>query len=170
MHYRFNQNEPSLLSWSLLLVLTVPLLPTWVLINHAFSFLTAFLAAYGLFSATLFTSIVVYRLSSFHPLAKYPGPTICKISQLWAVRVNSCGKGQHYRKLLHDKYGPIVRIGTPLYACHSGSLLITVKGQMNYLLPTKTCSHTFSARKECQRDLVRSINMSILPASGLSPI
>ncbi|KAF8560403.1 high nitrogen upregulated cytochrome P450 monooxygenase 2 [Imleria badia] len=126
VHRRFNQHEPSC-SWSLLLVLTVPSLPTWVLINHAFSFPMAFLAAYALFFATLFTSIVVYRLSSFHPLAKYPGPSICKISQLWAVIVNSRGKAHHYRKLLHDQYGPIVRIGP-------NELSVTDKDMLPYIL------------------------------------
>ncbi|KAF8140210.1 high nitrogen upregulated cytochrome P450 monooxygenase 2 [Boletus edulis] len=106
----------------------VPLLPTWVLINHcALSFPMAFLTAYVLFFATLFTSIVAYRLSSFHPLAKYPGPIMCKISQLWAVLVYSRGKGHHYRKVLHDQYGPIVRIGP-------NELSVTEKDMLPYIL------------------------------------
>ncbi|KAG8219853.1 cytochrome P450 [Butyriboletus roseoflavus] len=125
-HRWFNRHEPSL-SWSLLLVLTVPLLPAWILINHALSFMTAFLAAYVLFFATLFLSIVVYRLSPFHPLAKYPGPIACKISQLCAVAVYSRGKAHHYRKLLHDRYGPIVRIGP-------NELSVTDKGMLPYIL------------------------------------
>lgn len=88
-------------------------------------------------------SIVVYRLSPFHPLAKYPGPIACKISQLWAVLIYSRGKAHHYRKLLHDQYGPIVRIGTPLRAYHTGSadgaqgpneLSVTDKDMLQYIL------------------------------------
>jgi hypothetical protein len=40
------------------------------------------LKIYALFHATLVGSIVTYRLSPFHPLAAYPGPTINKVSQL----------------------------------------------------------------------------------------
>ncbi|KAI9572920.1 high nitrogen upregulated cytochrome P450 monooxygenase 2 [Boletus coccyginus] len=86
----------------------------------------AFLAAYVLFFATLFTSIVVYRLSH-HPLAKYPGPITCKISQLWAVVIYSYVNAHHYRKLLHDQYGPIVRIGP-------NELSVTDKDMLPYIL------------------------------------
>lgn len=127
----------------------------------------AFLAAYVVFFTALFTSIVMYRLSPLHPLAKYPGPIACRISQLWAVVIYSGGKAHYYRKLLHDQYGPIVRIGTPLM-CVTLALLMEVKGQTNYLLLTKICFRTSSARKECQGDLVRFTNMAITSASRSS--
>lgn len=103
----------------------------------------SFLGAYVLFFATLFVSIVVYRLSPFHPLAKYPGPIVCKISQLYAVLVYSGGKAHHYRKSLHDQYGPIVRIGTTLHTSHRRSadggqgpneLSVTDKNMLPYIL------------------------------------
>ncbi|KAH0838343.1 high nitrogen upregulated cytochrome P450 monooxygenase 2 [Lanmaoa asiatica] len=72
-------------------------------------------------------SILVYRLSPFHPLAKYPGPIMCKISQLWAVVIYSRGKAHQYRKLLHDQYGPIVRIGP-------NELSVTDKDMLPYIL------------------------------------
>ena len=35
--------------------------------------------------ATLLGSIAAYRISPFHPLARYPGPFIAKLSKLWMV-------------------------------------------------------------------------------------
>lgn len=67
----------------------------------------AFPAYYGL----LGLKIVNYRMSASHPLATYPGPTICKITKFWMVYVTSQGKFHLYLKQLHDMYGPIVRTG-----------------------------------------------------------
>ncbi len=54
---------------------------------------------------------LMYRLSPFHPLAKYPGPAIAKTSKLWAAYL--CAKGDMYRyfKSLHERYGDVVRVG-----------------------------------------------------------
>ncbi|KAK1221394.1 hypothetical protein PQX77_015801 [Marasmius sp. AFHP31] len=57
------------------------------------------------------TSIVLYRLSPFHPLAKVPGPMISKITKFRNMYISWMGK-QHIRlKELHDQYGPVVRTG-----------------------------------------------------------
>ncbi|KAF8843964.1 cytochrome P450 [Paxillus ammoniavirescens] len=110
-HCWYNKREPSV-SWSLLAqIFVIPLPSALLLTNDSSSVVRAFLTAYTLFLATLFASIVVYRLSPFHPLAKYPGPTLCKVSQFWAVLVASRGKTHLYRKKLHGRYGSIVRIG-----------------------------------------------------------
>lgn len=45
------------------------------------------LQTFAIFHTTLISSIVLYRLSPFHPLAKYPGPVLAKISKLWFVSV-----------------------------------------------------------------------------------
>ncbi|KAF2102795.1 cytochrome P450 [Rhizodiscina lignyota] len=56
-----------------------------------------------------FIGIVIYRLY-FHPLAKFPGPVINRISDLpciiWVLR----GRLPMETKKIHDRYGPIVRI------------------------------------------------------------
>ncbi|KAH8108260.1 high nitrogen upregulated cytochrome P450 monooxygenase 2 [Phellopilus nigrolimitatus] len=57
-----------------------------------------------LFYLALATSIVVYRLSPWHPLARYPGPLFAKVSKFW-----DCN--HVYHKQLHDRYGPYVRTG-----------------------------------------------------------
>ncbi|KAF9472668.1 high nitrogen upregulated cytochrome P450 monooxygenase 2 [Pholiota conissans] len=66
---------------------------------------------YAIFLGALLSSIVVYRVSPLHPLAKYPGPTICKISKLWTAFVAYRGRLHLYHQALHAEYGPIVRVG-----------------------------------------------------------
>ncbi|EEH05232.1 benzoate 4-monooxygenase cytochrome P450 [Histoplasma capsulatum G186AR] len=58
-----------------------------------------------------YCSIVgVYRLT-LHPLAKYPGPFSCKLSD-WATLFNASSGDRHLREWkAHQKYGPIVRTG-----------------------------------------------------------
>lgn len=66
--------------------------------------------AHGCFFLGLYSSLVIYRLF-FHPLNKFPGPILARVSTGWLI----C----HFRRLngwqqvaaLHDKYGPYVRIG-----------------------------------------------------------
>ncbi|KAF9443752.1 cytochrome P450 [Macrolepiota fuliginosa MF-IS2] len=63
------------------------------------------------FHATLILSILLHRLSPWHPLAQYPGPVLCKVSKIyWAIITRS---GQQHKLLvtLHERYGDIVRIG-----------------------------------------------------------
>ncbi|KAF9543833.1 high nitrogen upregulated cytochrome P450 monooxygenase 2 [Agrocybe pediades] len=69
------------------------------------------LQSYFLYFVALTSSVIIYRLSPFHRLARYPGPLLCKISKLWVAYVASRGKLHLYHKELHDKYGPIVRVG-----------------------------------------------------------
>ncbi|KAF5326171.1 hypothetical protein D9611_000819 [Ephemerocybe angulata] len=63
------------------------------------------------FYAVLLSCMMAYRLSSLHPLSRYPGPFLCKISKLWIIWLAYRGKLHLYYKSLHDIYGPIVRIG-----------------------------------------------------------
>ncbi|KAJ7932853.1 cytochrome P450 [Mycena leptocephala] len=67
------------------------------------------LTAYIVFILTLGSSIVIYRISPWHPLAHIPGPAINKITKLWSVWV--CFRGDQHRvnKVLHDNYGPFLR-------------------------------------------------------------
>ncbi|KAJ7446658.1 high nitrogen upregulated cytochrome P450 monooxygenase 2 [Mycena galericulata] len=66
---------------------------------------------YAVFWISLSISIIVYRLSPFHPLAKFPGPTMGKITKLWGFWVALRGHQHRYHKKLHDIYGPYVRTG-----------------------------------------------------------
>ncbi|KAI1782296.1 cytochrome P450 [Ganoderma leucocontextum] len=73
--------------------------------------LGSFLQCLALYLTTLAGSIFAYRLSPFHPLARYPGPLIGKLSGFWMAYVSTGGRQQHYLKALHDRYGDVVRIG-----------------------------------------------------------
>ncbi|KAI0515085.1 cytochrome P450 monooxygenase-like protein [Xylaria bambusicola] len=61
-------------------------------------------------------SIIVYHIAQviyllfFHPLAKYPGPKIAAISDLWWVWELSSGRLPFTIADLHKKYGDVVRI------------------------------------------------------------
>ena len=67
--------------------------------------------AFGVFYATLAASVVLYRISPLHPLAKYPGPFLLKVTKFAAMYHALDGKQYVFFKSLHDKYGPFVRVG-----------------------------------------------------------
>ena len=54
---------------------------------------------------------VAYRLSPWHPLAKFPGPPLAHATSLWLSNVTFGGRKHHVVHRLHAKYGLFVRIG-----------------------------------------------------------
>lgn len=58
----------------------------------------------------LLLTVAIYRLL-FHPLAWIPGPRLAAISNMWQGRYVRDGRTRHLGKILHSKYGPIVRVG-----------------------------------------------------------
>ena len=73
--------------------------------------ISAALNVFGLFWSTLIISILVYRAFPWHPLAKYPGPLICKLTKYHLAFLSLYGKQYLYYSQLHKKYGDVVRIG-----------------------------------------------------------
>ena len=72
---------------------------------------SAFFLVFPTYLAALVASSIVYRLSPFHPLARYPGPIGARVSKFWmAVR---CLRGDQHRYIqsLHQRYGDVVRTG-----------------------------------------------------------
>jgi hypothetical protein len=57
---------------------------------------------------------VLYRISPFHPLARYPGPIINKATSLASAYAVLTGKRHLISKDLHERYGPFVRNGINL--------------------------------------------------------
>ncbi|KAF7333636.1 hypothetical protein MSAN_02406600 [Mycena sanguinolenta] len=84
--------------------------------------------SYSLYYFGLLSWIVTYRVSPLHPLSKYPGPTACKLSKLWLTFVGSRGKLHLYVKELHDKHGPVIRIGPNELSITDVSLLPSILG------------------------------------------
>ncbi|KAF9254840.1 cytochrome P450 [Marasmius fiardii PR-910] len=119
-HAFFHRHEPtrSTLGLTILVLAVQPLL-----LFLAFSFYSSVSASalYQLlpkllricvnFYLSLACSIVLYRVSPFHPLAKVPGPTLAKMSKLWGLWACWTGRQHLINKELHDKYGPVVRVG-----------------------------------------------------------
>ncbi|KAF9565398.1 cytochrome P450 [Agrocybe pediades] len=97
----------------LVLPLTVglPLALTTFCIPYAASYVQAALIVVPLFWTALLTSIVTYRLSPWHPLARYPGPILCRLSQFHLAFISLKGKQHIYFKKLHEQYGDVVRVG-----------------------------------------------------------
>ncbi|KAF8970538.1 high nitrogen upregulated cytochrome P450 monooxygenase 2 [Flammula alnicola] len=89
----------------------IPSLPTYILSTQPHSLIISAACAYSLFYTVVVVSVIGYRLSPYHPLARYPGPTIMKVTKLWGAWIAYTGKTHVYLKAVHDKYGPTVRIG-----------------------------------------------------------
>ncbi|KAJ7675032.1 high nitrogen upregulated cytochrome P450 monooxygenase 2 [Mycena olivaceomarginata] len=111
--------------------------------NYAFSSVTtAVLSVFSIYFATLLTSLALYRLSPFHPLAQYPGPILHKLSNFQMVRVALTGKRHLYITELHKKYGSHVRVGpNVLSVVHVDAIAATLgtkpgmpKGEMYHSL------------------------------------
>ncbi|KAL5511175.1 hypothetical protein ACEPAH_4390 [Sanghuangporus vaninii] len=109
--YNKYEIEPANFPATLFLLIVVPALPCFFLVPHAGSVALAIPFAYLLFYFLLASSIVLYRISPIHPLAKHPGPFSLKISKFVGTYHASTGKQYRIFKNLHEKYGPVVRIG-----------------------------------------------------------
>jgi len=59
---------------------------------------------------TVLLAYVVYQ-TTFHPLAKVPGPFWAKLSRLWMVRRSRDGDMHRRMIALHERLGPLVRTG-----------------------------------------------------------
>ncbi|KAL2133660.1 hypothetical protein VTI74DRAFT_1938 [Chaetomium olivicolor] len=58
----------------------------------------------------LLLTAITYRLC-FHPLASVPGPRLAAVSNIWqGVHVRN-GRARELAKILHQRYGPVVRVG-----------------------------------------------------------
>lgn len=107
----FNRLEPRKLSAYAVLLVGIPLLLVLILHPEYSSLPLAIAHIYSAFISILLSSLTLYRLSPFHPLAKFPGPVINKITGFRMVMVTRTRRRHIHLKALHDKYGPFVRIG-----------------------------------------------------------
>ncbi|KAF7295570.1 hypothetical protein MIND_01097000 [Mycena indigotica] len=108
-HVCFNRYEPRSANTAIPILLLLP--PALLLLLHHPITTVSVACVYVAFYVSLSASIVIYRVSPFHPLAKYPGPLVCKATKLWTLGISIRGYHYLYLKKLHDKYGPYVRTG-----------------------------------------------------------
>ncbi|KAI0329906.1 high nitrogen upregulated cytochrome P450 monooxygenase 2 [Cubamyces sp. BRFM 1775] len=109
-HQIFKRFEPDSIPIHLALLFLPPTIFTYLLHAHI-SLPTAIFASFGTYLTTLLLSIAVYRLSPWHPLARYPGPLYLRVSKLPLTWIASTGKQHKFVKKLHERYGDIVRTG-----------------------------------------------------------
>jgi hypothetical protein len=63
----------------------------------------------GVIGVALAVYLVYMRY--FHPLAKYPGPFLASLTNIWKAYTMFEGRMGYVITDLHDKYGAVVRIG-----------------------------------------------------------
>ncbi|KAI0808389.1 high nitrogen upregulated cytochrome P450 monooxygenase 2 [Fomes fomentarius] len=83
---------------------------------------------YGLYFGVLTFSVILYRLSPWHPLAQYPGPLLCRTTKLWNAFITVDGRQNRYYLALHERYGDIVRIGPNELTIRDPSLIGALMG------------------------------------------
>ncbi|TCD68033.1 hypothetical protein EIP91_011644 [Steccherinum ochraceum] len=110
-HFIFNRYEPILFAIISFLLVLVPLclsLP----FQNSYGVSSSIGLSFTIYHATLLASIAVYRLSPFHPLARYPGPVLNKLSSWWLLRIGLSGKRHVFIQDTHRRYNSdVVRIG-----------------------------------------------------------
>ena len=121
-HQLFRRIETFYIPTHVFLVLAPPTLTTALLFDRSFPLSTlSQLSATSIatFLAALVLSIVLYRVSPFHPLARFPGPTWRKVTMLVPAYQSISGNRHKQIDELHRKYGDVVRTGpsTLRHAC-----------------------------------------------------
>ncbi|MCJ1298323.1 hypothetical protein MMC08_001112 [Hypocenomyce scalaris] len=74
-----------------------------------FDRLTLLAGGVAIASTVYFVLLAIYRLT-LHPLARYPGPVLWAISPIPSIYYLLQGRISFQYKILHDKYGPVVRV------------------------------------------------------------
>ncbi|KAF5310744.1 hypothetical protein D9619_007782 [Psilocybe cf. subviscida] len=110
-HQWLKRYDPIALSKAVPVLAIIPAIPIFISSRQLSSTLLTVVFTYGIFYLTLALSVIAYRLSPYHPLAKYPGPKIMKITKLWGAYIAYKGQSHVYLKAMHDQYGPTIRIG-----------------------------------------------------------
>jgi hypothetical protein len=107
--------------------------------------------AFAAYWSSLLYFTLAYRLSSFHPLAKYPGPLLAKTSKWWAAYLSGTGDQHRYLKRLHDRHGDVVRIGQNPHPPFKISPLTRFQVPTSSPFATLPLSIPYSARVACAK-------------------
>ncbi|KAJ7625445.1 cytochrome P450 [Mycena rosella] len=127
-HIIFNRLEPhNPLVFTSLLVLP-PLVLSAFLGTYGNSIFMTIGISFLTYLTTILASVVLYRVSPFHPLASYPGPLAYKITKLWLAG-NALGGKQHLIiQDLHQRYGDVVRVGPNELSFSGKSAILPMMG------------------------------------------
>ena len=110
-HLVFRYCEPKSRQSRLVLLLVVPVFLLTPISYTGTPLYSSIPLTFTTYTGALILFTLSYRLSPFHPLAKYPGPVIAKTSKWWAAYISARGDSHRTYKYLHDIYGDVVRIG-----------------------------------------------------------
>ncbi|KAI0756346.1 high nitrogen upregulated cytochrome P450 monooxygenase 2 [Daedaleopsis nitida] len=110
VHLVFKRYEPRRVPVHVVLLLAVPSFLSVLLVDR-WPAIKALSVTFSVFWTALVSSVALYRLAPWHPLARYPGPLFLPLSK-WAMAWISRGGRRHlYTQELHRRYGDIVRVG-----------------------------------------------------------
>jgi hypothetical protein len=147
----FRHFEPSSIPSRATLLIVIPALLSGPISRTVQSPYAALPLAFAAYWSGLVLFTLAYRLSSFHPLAKYPGPLLSKTSKWWAAYLSSTGDQHRYIKRLHDRYGDVVRIGGNPHPPFKISPLTCLQVPMSSPFVTLPLSIRYSARVACAK-------------------
>ena len=154
-HLVFRHWEPSF-KQSYLALLVIPALLSQLISYTGRPLYAAVPLAFTTYIGCLIFFTLVYRLSPFHPLAKYPGPVIAKTSKWWAAYISAIGDSHRYYKHLHDRYGDVVRIGRFRHLSFVIYPLIHLQALTSSRFAMPLSFIPFSAKVACPKDHVRT--------------
>ena len=153
----FRHFEPrSQLSHVTLLIVIPALLSAPISYSVRSSSCIAFPLAFAAYWSCLVFVTLTYRLSPFHPLAKYPGPVLAKSSKWWGAYYSATGDQHRCLKRLHDQHGDIVRIGWGRHLPFETSPLTLFQAPMSFPFATLPLSIPSSVRVACAKVHVRT--------------
>ena len=113
----FRKHETYNISVHAAILFAPPILLTLLTHSAHKMLLGALVGNFMTYLVSLVLSVLVYRVSPIHPLARYPGPIGCKISKFW-LGIRSLSGFQHqYIRSMHERYGDVVRIGASCLSC-----------------------------------------------------
>lgn len=75
---------------------------------------------------SIIISTMAYRTSPFHPLYKFPGPTLNKVTSLRLLHIAYSGRRHLIIARLHEKYGNIVRTGPNTLSINSQAAIAPI--------------------------------------------
>ncbi|GJE85092.1 cytochrome P450 [Phanerochaete sordida] len=109
-HWIFNRREPSDIRVLFALVFVAPAVVSQLLFP-LYGTVAGIFLSFFVYYTTLLVSIIIYRVSPFHPLARYPGPLLAKITRWYWTLIALRGR-QHVETLrLFGMYGDAIRVG-----------------------------------------------------------
>ncbi|KAM5536745.1 hypothetical protein V8D89_009584 [Ganoderma adspersum] len=127
-HQVFRKYETYNIGVHAVILFAAPILLTLFTNSVQHAVLPALLGNFATYLSTLILSVLVYRISPVHPLARYPRPIRCKISKFWMGFICIPGFQHQYIKSLHERYGDVVRIGPNELSIRDSTVLNALLG------------------------------------------